>query len=954
MAKYSARVDDARSDLYFRPTGPTLSFPRRELGIALVCAGILMMEICLTKVFSIVLWYHFGFLAVSTALLGFASSGVYLSLRPRLSGDAADGPIARAAAIAALMAIASLWLVTQTSFDAYSVWQDRNVGSLLAFVVWVTLPFFFLGLVVSRTLAAFPERANILYGADLVGSAVGCFGAVALMNQNVSGQSMMLLAAAIIALGGSMFAASRVGSQMACLFSLAVPLLLYQFVHVDDFAPLRSPPSKPYYAIESIDELQQQQGKPLLRRMRVGMKDGTDLICEVTDPPTLVGETTVLVETDDGPMHLDLEDVRDIVEPNGEPAKDREVLPWSPHRAWSSLSRVDAFHWPAAYDRWGLWGLSSKFGDDPTNRKPRQKGITIDAWAMTSMMRYSGGPLWPPGTPDVDAERKKVNVLEYLPAGTVHRLFPDGADSIVCIGAGGGLDLMTAKYFGAKKIDGVEINKLVVYAARYVFPDFIGHLYNEEVHPDVKVHIAEGRNFLERSQETYDIVQLSGVDTFSTSEAGAFSLSENYLYTVEGFETFLEHLNDDGIVTLTRWFYPKPILTEDDRDWNDDVPNPCEPRYSLRLLSLAREALERHLDGERDARESIFFLHSENFTVILAKPDGFTSAELETLHQHCDDMGFGILYSPREPTPTFEYSKGDARLHFLQNPLQEFMDLDAEAADEFLAVREFDVSPPVDDKPFFFEHSRFKDIWKKDQFVNVLGGFTAHGTLTILLAEVLLLGFVFVIWPLLRLRRQKSNANGRTKLGILIYFTALGFGFIVVEIVLSQKFVLFLGHPVYALAVILFSMLLFSGIGSMLSYKFPMPWSATLIAGGLSLVPVFVFQDVFEMFLGHDLWVRVAISVALLAPLGLVMGMPFPLGLRVLNRVDPGLIPWAWAINGYTSVLGSVMAVVLAIEIGFMMTIFIAAGVYATGVIGYALMSTRGSASADAGPVVES
>ncbi|MCA8942957.1 MAG: hypothetical protein KDB80_10395, partial [Planctomycetes bacterium] len=639
--------------------------------------------------------------------------------------------------------------------------------------------------------------------------------------------------------------------------------------------------------------------------------------------------------------------VADVAEAPEGGRLDVEVVDWSPFRMWSSLSRVDAFHWPAAYDRWGLWGMSESYRDDPTNRLPRQKGITIDAWAMTSMMRYSGRPIWPPGTPEVDRERKKVNVLEYLPAGTVHRLFPNGADSIVCIGAGGGLDLMTAKYFGAKKIDGVEINKLVVHAVRWVpeFYSFVGNLYNHDVHPDVDVHVAEGRHFLESSEESYDIVQLSGVDTFSTSEAGAFSLSENYLYTVEGFETFLRHLNAGGVVTLTRWFYPKIIAGSG----GGNGPDWIEPRYSLRLLSLAREALTRQLGGDQAAADAgIFFLHSENFTVILAKPNGFTPSDLDTLHAHCESMGFGVLYSPRESTPTIQL--GAAKF---QNALQAYMDLDGVAAERFLEEREFDVTPPVDDKPFFFEHSKFKDIWQKDQFINVLGGFTAHGTLTILLIEVIVLGFVFVIVPLVFMRRRRSNASARTKLGILIYFTALGFGFIVVEIVLSQKFVLFLGHPVYALAVILFSMLLFSGIGSMLSYKCPLPWSATLFAGGLSLVPVYFFPQIFETFLGQSQAVRVAISVAILAPLGLTMGMPFPLGLRMLNRVDPGLIPWAWAINGYTSVLGSVLAVMLAIEFGFTTTIYVAAAVYGVGVIGYALMYTR-ETKPTSSPAIES
>jgi hypothetical protein len=551
---------------------------------------------------------------------------------------------------------------------------------------------------------------------------------------------------------------------------------------------------------------------------------------------------------------------------------------------------------------------------------PRQKGITIDAWAMTSIMRYGGGSLHPSDDSDVDAERGRLRVLEYLPAGTVHRVKKD-VGSIVCIGAGGGLDLLTAKYFGARRIVGVEINPGVVEAMREAFPAFGGHLYDPVRHPDVVVHVAEGRHFLERSTEKFDVVQLSGVDTFSTTQAGAFALAENYLYTVEAFETFLRKLNPGGVLTLTRWFYPN--VADDE----------LEPRTELRLLALARESLSRN--GVSEPGKCVFFLNSMNFTVILVKPDGFTEEEGRTLAAHCAHYGYEPLWQPHQATPRLAVAGRS-----FANPLQAFMD--APDPRSFLDRQKFDVVPPTDDRPFFFEVSRFSQILEPEQLVNPLGGLTAHGILVLLLTEVVLLGFLFVILPLLRLgQRDRAPSSGRLRAGVLVYFTAIGFAFIVVEIVLSQKFVLFLGHPLHALAVILFSVLLFSGIGAMLSSRFPLPRLACLWAGALALVPALLFQPVFESSLSFDLPVRIATSVALIAPVGLVMGVPFPAGVAVLGRVRPELIPWAWAINGYTSVLGSVLAVVLGIELGFMTVLFIAAGVYTLGVVGHWLMSVR-------------
>lgn len=894
--------------------------PRREFALAAVCAGLLMMEICLTKIFSIVLWYHFGFLAVSTALLGFASSGVYLAWRgvPE-NGDGADRSIARSAGTAALVAVVSLWLVTQTTFDVYSVIQDRTLGVLLALVLWVTLPFFFLGLVISRTLTAFPERVGSLYAADLIGSAVGCGLAVLLLSNDVSGPAAILVGALLVGVGGMLFAGRRPVSLLWATIGAAVPALALVIDDPEQTFPLLSPKSKPLYRIEHLDQELRDRGKPAWHRGRVTMKDGRVLEIETAFPPKLSDDgKQVHVETDDGPLALPIDEIASAGE-----GLAFETTAWNVFRRWSSTSRVDAFHWPKVHGTWGLWGLSNRYRAEALP-PPRQKGITIDAWAMTSIMRYSGAPLQPAGTPAVDAERAKLGVLEYLPAGTVFRVKPK-PERIVCIGAGGGLDLLTAKYFGAGHITGVEINSGVVAAAREAFAEFSGHLYDHARHPDVEVHVAEGRHFLERSPERFDVVQLSGVDTFSTSEAGAFSLTENFLYTVEAFDTYFDHLRPDGIVTLTRWFYP--VLRGEGPDAE------LVPRYSLRLLALARAAL--HERGIANPHDCIFFLKSENFTVILVKPDGFNEADAATLDEHCERYGFQVLFSPYRRTERVDFLGQTYR-----NQLQAFMDDDD--PDAYLEATGFDVAAPRDDRPFFFEVSRFHHIFDKDHYLNPLGGLTAHGILILLFAEVLLLGLVFVILPLRRLPGAGERGGRRLHAGLLFYFTAIGFGFIVVEIVLTQKFVLFLGHPFYALSVILFSVLLFSGIGSALSSRMPLPRFTTAIAGVLALAPAFFYDPVFDAALHQPLGVRIAVSVALLAPLGLVMGMPFPTGIRVLAARRPELIPWAWGINGYTSVLGSVLAVILGIELGFEKVLLIAAAVYALGVIGYSLMLAAG------------
>ncbi len=908
------------------------ALPRREFALAATCAGLLMLEISLTKVFSIMLWYHFGFLAVSTALLGFAASGVALSLRDKnLTPEQADGALARAAAGAAIMTVLSLWLTTQTTFDVYSVVRDRTVGVLAALVLWVTLPFFFLGTVISLALRSFPDRVGSLYGADLIGSALGCGGAVLVLTLGFSGQHAILTAAAAMGFGALLFAGLRFWTTLAALLALAVPVASIVGLNPERAFPLLSPKSKPYYRVENLDAELTAKGQPTWRRGEVTLKDGTVIEVETPMPPrTSADGTQVLVETDDGPRQIPLDQIAQRADGTGLAFQEKT---WSPFRLWSSMSRVDSFHWPKVHGQWGLWGLSDRYAA-LNEAPPRQKGITIDAWAMTSIMRYSGKPLFPPGTPEVDAERAKLRVLEYTPAGAVHRVRPQ-AGHILVIGAGGGLDVLTAKYFGAQKITGIEINPGAVASVRTAFPDFAGHLYDSARHPEIDVHVAEGRHFVERVGDVkYDAIQLSGVDTFSSTEAGTFALSENFLYTQQAFTTFLNHLTPDGVLTLTGWLLPSVA-----KDSTGKITS-FQPRFSMRLFGLGYDALARA--GVARPEQGLYLFASNGFVVILIKPAGFTPADTAALDALCTQYAYDPFWHPTKALPTIPYDGQQ-----VANPYAAFVAEPDKRA--FLEAYPFDVEPPTDDRPFYFEVSRFAEILQAEHYFNSLGGLTAHGILVLLLLEVALLGFLFVVWPLMRLRATHTYPGaGRVRVGLVLYFSALGFGFIAVEIVLMQKFVLLLGHPFHALAVILFSLLLFAGLGATLSRRVPWPAISPLLAAGLAIGASFGFDEIFHAALGQSLPVRIAIAVGMLAPLGLAMGVPFPAGLRALAKVREDLIPWAWGINGYTSVLGSVGAVILGMEFGFMTVLWIAAGVYVAGVLGYVLMNVGPRVDADA------
>lgn len=860
--------------------------------------GLLMLQVALTKVFSVVLWYHFGFLVISIALLGFAMSGVWLARRPEWLDENGARRLWRPAAVAAVLIVVGLWIALHTRVDAMHLIQDRNQGGLLIVMAVLFAPFFFLGKAVSATLTVHRAEAGKVYSANLLGSGAGCGLAVVLFDAlHLSASEVAIASGGLVALGALLYAiGTSVWGQFvtATLCAGFIALGVFNDVRDSQFT-LYPPDSKPLARVVEWLETNEPRRVEFKESAPGGAR--TELIygdVEETDTPGVFRARTVkggFVEA-----RLLPEEEADLVSfgESGFAQGVHGIDEFVDFREWTSLSRVDVFDWPDAYGAWGLWGLSSNY----VGPQPRQVGITIDTWAMTNVMEW-----------DRTDGAAPPEIVEWLPASLVHRLASD--HDVLCIGAGGGMDLLTAKRFGAKKIVGVEINPSVVKGVREEALDFQGRLYDWDGDGEIEVHVAEGRHWLERDQTTYDIVQLSGVDTASTTQAGAFSLSENFLYTREAFGTYLEHTNDGGFVTLTRWFLPD----------SDGLP-----RNTLRLFVLAWNSLQDA--GIEDPSSHVVLVECNGFSVIIFSRTPFTAEQLASLDEAGVKLGVRTLYHPDRDSdyvlPGAEATELAAR------PFDDFARTTDQAA--WLAAYPYDVAAPTDDRPFFFETSRFdpKFVANRDSWITPLGGLTSHAILVILLLVLTAVSWLFVIGPLLRLRREVRAEEGhRVPLApLLIYFGSLGLGFILVEVVLAQKFVLFLGNPVYSLAVVLFSVLVFSGVGSAFAPRVGRPWVALAIVAAIAAVYPLVLDTVFDLTLNLPDAARIAISVALLAPLAFFMGMPFPLGLARLAEADPRATAWAWGINGYTSVIGSVLTIVIALMAGFTMVVWIGAGVY--------------------------
>lgn len=554
------------------------------------------------------------------------------------------------------------------------------------------------------------------------------------------------------------------------------------------------------------------------------------------------------------------------------------------YEGWNSFSRVVVFPETKAGRPFG-WGLSERY----TGPNPGWMKLSIDGMAETPINRFDG-------------DYRTLGYLSFDVSSAVHDLKKGGR--VLVIGAGGGRDVLAALALGQKAVDAVELNPLIVEAVQKRFADYAGHIYDD---PRVQIFVDDGRSFLAKSSRRYDIIQASAVDSWAATAAGAFALSENALYTQEAFRTYFDHLSADGILAFSRYVYP--------RDRYGEV---------LRLTGLALTAWGG--SGVADPREHLMLVGALNakenagYVSLLMKRSPFTRAEVDTVRTASEGKGFTVLYAP------FGLGHGLVR-EFVLSP--DYV--------EFWKRYPIDVSPPTDDKPFFFQMLRLGDIARLG-LPKILASeplravpMIALGTLQII---VTLLVVVFVLGPLWVVGRDRRG-EVRGQGGTLLYFSCLGLGFMTIEIALLQRFVLFMGHPVYALTVVLLTLLLAAGLGS-LSTRRVEPRRAVAVAswtGGLLVVllPAYILlvpRLHYSLMGASQVW-KVALSIGALFPAGFLMGTLFPLGVKWLTVEREEIIPWCWAANGATSVFASVLGLIVAVQLGIRATMILGTLAYA-------------------------
>lgn len=574
----------------------------------------------------------------------------------------------------------------------------------------------------------------------------------------------------------------------------------------------------------------------------------------------------------------------------------------------------------------------------------------IDVWPHGDATRVHGRD--PDGTPaDMMITQDNDAHTNMLGASARERIFeaarrgdavepPDIAyllrtdpEEVLVIGVGGGKDVVTARAYGSQRIMGAELNSATVDLVSGEFRDYAVW----PNWPDIELIATEGRHFVRTGgRGPYDVIMMSGVDTFAALSSGAYVLSENYLYTVEAMRDYLGALKPGGILTFYRWFFQTP-------------------RESLRLANLYLEAAEEM--GWSNPERSIMVVASGGWAATFIKNDAaFTPEEVATVVDQAERHGWAMIHIP-QVLPVEEQAALQDRL-FTQAPelaiaREAFTQLLGPGADRRRLEREyvFNITPVWDDRPFFFEYHRpsgmegVDEEWLKGgsgagDEMTALRSSAVHSVLYLLLGLSAGFGTLAMLGPLFIFSRQGLQVENGIPLAVV--FGTLGLGFMLVEVGLMQRLALYLGHPMYSVAVVLAGMLLFAGIGAYLAGLLRMPLNAKVGFGmlgsaALTVLWVMAAPAMLEATAGWSLAWRVTLCLASLAPIGVVMGIPFATCLRYLEDRHPAFIPWAWGINGITSVLASIAAVAMAMRMGFTMVVLAGALVYGLGFLAFLL-----------------
>ena len=548
------------------------------------------------------------------------------------------------------------------------------------------------------------------------------------------------------------------------------------------------------------------------------------------------------------------------------------------HTAWDPVARIEVVRIPTPEPARSIYPVL--VGQDPAFLKRIFRAFMQNNTAGTMAVAYDGNP-------------SSLNGIEQTIYCAAYEATGVPKPRVAIVGVGAGMDVLVALRYGAQAVTAVEVNAATVGILTRTYRDFFAPWVSD---PRLKLVNDEGRHYLASHGGEYDVIQLSGVDSFAGTAAAAHVFTESYLYTSEAFDLYLSRLAPDGILNVMRFEYPEM------------------PREMMRALATTTEALRRQ--GVARPADNIVVVGSRqnNFTAILVKRRPFVEAEMRRLAAWVRQSNLFTLVAGPGFTPS------------RPNPYHLFLALGSEAAErKLIAGYPFNIRPVTDDRPFFFRHSfwwhLFEDGGVVGESVPVL-----EYSLGILFALTGLAAAAFVYLPL------RFVAGSRPPARVGLFFALLGLGFMALEIALIQKFGLLLGHPNYALSVVLAALLLSSGLGALLSdrivRRFSGPRGVSLGVAGYVVVLTLVVLPRLHGVLSWSFEVRALLVFACVFPLGVLLGSFMPWGLGRLQATTPALVPWAWGLNGIFSVVGPILGIALSITLGMTALLLAGASIY--------------------------
>ena len=752
-------------------------------GIFFLSFSLLLFELTLIRVYSVTLFYHFAFMAISVAMLGLSAAGLTVHLSPDSFPIKKDREwSSRWGTAFALTLIASLWVVFRIPVNAYLP-PDQIAGKLILIYLLSAIPFYFAGLVISGLFASYPKEAGSLYAWDLIGAGLGAIIIIPLMNV-VGGESAPIF----ISVGGLAAVYFFAGKRFRLIvLGLLTVMLVLGFVN-----------------------------------QKVGL-----LKIKFT---------------------------------KGSPVENMDVR----YNKWNSFSKVTVIPFRPAANEVYTWCPSPNF---PLPVGMVHMGMMVDDGSSSPIVPFDGKNL------------EAVEYLKYDLTSLCHRMQGDGYTLI--IGCGGGRDVLTGLLFDAKHIDAVDINPLVFDAMNNEISDFCGSIYR---HDKVDWFAVEGRAFARRNPNRYDLIQVAMIDTWAATTAGAYSLSENTLYTVQAYRDYIHALKPGGMLSFTRFFF-KP------------------PRQTLRLVSVFLEAAKN--EGIKNPEDCILVGMYGSLGTVLFKIEPFTAGEIEKFKNSLNELGFNLVYSPdSRPDPYF-------RSLISMTDKTDFYD-------KYV----YDMSPTTDDKPFFFNMLKVKDFLKAFEIKEGLK-FNYYATYTLLVLLIISIIATIAVLIIPTLVKGGSPIKGAGNKQLLLYFICIGLSYIMIEVALLQRFVLLLEHPARAASGVIAGMLISSGVGSMIWEKIrenrrqKVLKSAFLIIGIGLLIHITVGWSLIHGVIHLNIFLKVLISAVLIVPLGIAMGIPLPAGLTAVSESNRDIVAWCWALNGAASVIASSLGVTIAMGYGF-------------------------------------